>query len=341
MKKRIYLVLIGVCVLSLLVGAWTSTPLKAEEITLVLAGYYPPSYYKPGKPFAPVGDFVDNVNRMGKGKIKINAYWSGKLLGPRALIPGLMKGTADMIVHTGTYTAGAFPIMTFEELPFFWKSTESFYEHTRMGADIRKILDKELEEKHGIKLVAFGAADLEPLWLGKKRVKKPKDLKGLKIRSAGIGQAWTLRAFGAAPVGMVSAEMYEGMSRGTIDGMVTHQGTIYARKIYEVLGSCIDANFAGESIDYFMKKDKWDALPQDVRDIITKAAKIYEYDMPHYDIKMRQGHFSIFREKGMEIVKLTPEEKKEFKRVAKKAWKDFEKKVGSELAGKIIKLAGH
>ncbi|MFH1625287.1 MAG: TRAP transporter substrate-binding protein [Pseudomonadota bacterium] len=342
-KRTIWLTVVGLCILSLLVGAWVAPPLEAKEkeITLIWATYYPPSYVLPGKPYAPIGDFVDNVNKLGEGKVKINAYWSGELLDARQLIPGLQRGTADIIGQTGTYTTGAWPVMAFAELPFFWRSTESYCEHMKMGGDIRNIVDEEMERKHGMKLIAFATITLEPLWLGNKRVEKPEDLRGLKIRSAGIGQAWALKAFGAAPIGMVSAEMYEGMSRGTIDGLLTVPGTIYARKLYEVTKYCLDGSFAADSIAVVMKKEKWDALPRDVRDIITKAVKIFEEELPSYDLKRREEYFAEFRKGGMEIAKLSPEGEEAFRTVARKAWENYAEKVGPELAEKIFKLAGH
>ncbi|MFH1625286.1 MAG: TRAP transporter substrate-binding protein DctP, partial [Pseudomonadota bacterium] len=309
-KRTIWLTVVGLCILSLLVGAWAAPPLEAKEkeITLIWATYYPPSYVLPGKPFAPIGDYVNLVNKIGEGKVKINAYWSGELLDARQLVPGLQKGTADIIAHTGSYTTGAWPVMAFVQLPFLWDSDESFYRHTRMGAPLRSLIDKYLEEKHGIKQIAFIGFTRLSLWTSKKRVTQPDDFKGLKIRAAGVGAAWGVQALGASPVGLVSAELYEGLSRGTIDGMTGTHPTIQARKLYEVLKYNLDIGFSADSIHFLMKKEKWDALSQDVRDILTMAAQICEYDQMHLDMRDKDKNLAAFRKAGMEIVELSPEE---------------------------------
>jgi TRAP-type C4-dicarboxylate transport system substrate-binding protein len=338
-KRMRWFIIVGVFILSLLVVALEPPPVEAEEITLVWAAYYPPSYYSPGKPFAPIGDFVDNVNKLGKGKVKLNAYWSGELLGADQLVSGLQMGTADIIGQTGSYTTGSWPIISFLQLPFLWKGDESIYQHTKIGTPLRNLLDKHMEEKYGIKQIAISSVVLLPAWLAKKRAVKPKDFKGLKIRTGGIGAAWGVQALEASPVETTSAELYDALSRGTVDGMIGTPGTIQARKLYEVIKYCLDTGFSADTIHIFMKKDKWDGLPQDVRDIIIKAANTYEHDLIYYDMKMKEGYMAEFRKAGMEVTKLSPKEEKEFKAAVKKSWNKFAEKVDPKLAEKIIGLA--
>lgn len=338
-KRMRWFIVVGVFILSLLVVALEPPPVEAEEITLVWAAYYPPSYYSPGKAFAPIGDFVDNVNKLGKGKVKINAYWSGELLGAEQLVSGLQMGTADIIAQTGSYTTGSWPIMAFLQLPFLWKDDEGVYQHTKIGTPLRNLLDKHMEEKYGIKQIAISSVVLMPAWLTKKRAVKQEDFKGLKIRTGGIGAAWGVQALGASPVDTTSAELYDALSRGTVDGMIAVAGTIHARKLYEVIKYCLDTGFSTDTIHVFMKKDKWNALPQDVRDIMIKAAQILEYDLIHYDMKMKEGYMSAFTKAGMEVIKLSPKEEKALKSTVKKSWKKFAEKIDPKLAEKIIGLA--
>ena len=69
-----------------------------------------------------------------------------------------------------------------------------------------------------------------------KPVKKPEDLKGLRIRTppAPIWQE-SIRALGAAPVAMAFGEMYPGLQQQAIDGVELVYNNIPGGRFYEVL----------------------------------------------------------------------------------------------------------
>ncbi len=53
----------------------------------------------------------------------------------------------------------------------------------------------------------------------------------MRIRVAGEIEGETVKALGAAPVSMGSAEVFEALQRGTIDGMMSYVGTVVSRDL--------------------------------------------------------------------------------------------------------------
>lgn len=314
------------------------SPAAKKPIELVAATYIPPSYTDlfPQEP-----EFVKRVNKNEKVNVKF--YPSGKLLKAKELLPGLEKGTADLIFLTGSYVTGTWPIWNGFATPFLWKDCIDVWNSVKQGTPLRNFLDKRMAEKHGIKVVGIGPVPLEHLWLkGKSPATKPGDVKGLKIRAAGKMESRTIKALGGSPVRMPSSEAHEALSRGTVDGIMCYAGTVGARSLYEVLGSCTRTNFgAYGGVPIWMKMDTFEKLPEDVQDTIMEAGKKYDYKNPRHALKVHKNKFwPKFRESGMNIKKkLSPEEIKAFRKATKPVRDWYKKQVGTKTAEKFYRLA--
>jgi TRAP-type C4-dicarboxylate transport system substrate-binding protein len=104
-----------------------------------------------------------------------------------------------------------------------------------------------------------------------KPIRKPEDLKGLRIRTppAPIWQE-SIRALGATPVAMAFTEMYPGLQQRAIDGVELVYNNIPGGKFYEVL------KFASETrhimlINFQVVSAKWfNGLPKSVQQAMVE-----------------------------------------------------------------------
>src|SRR5690606_35618966 len=92
------------------------------------------------------------------------------------------------------------------------------------------------------KLAPKGARNLggmpttfEYLWTVDKPIRRPEDVRGMRLRVAGEIEGETVKALGGAPVTMGSAEAYEAIERGTIDGLVSYIGTVVSRDLQRIV----------------------------------------------------------------------------------------------------------
>jgi len=167
----------------------------AKELKLIFAHYLPPSY----KDLFPIiKGFPDYINEHGKGRVHIEHFHSGTLLKSKETIPGLMQGTADIILHVDAAIMGTYPIVGITELPFLYKDMETSYEKLKIGSPLYQLINQELAKKNIIQIATWPILP-EYLWTKDKPVRKPKDLKGLRIRVAGRVEAAVIKALGAAP----------------------------------------------------------------------------------------------------------------------------------------------
>jgi TRAP-type C4-dicarboxylate transport system substrate-binding protein len=132
-------------------------------------------------------------------------------------------------------------------------------------------LKRELLKWNAVPLLSAGLCQYH--LMGKKAVRTAEDLKGARIRMGGeIGKV--LAAAGAVPTLVPAPEVYESLSRGTIDLVGFPWTYAYgAYKIHEVSKFVtVPISLGTMNCPYIASKDAWDALP----------AKFKEYHMEWY-----------------------------------------------------------
>jgi TRAP-type C4-dicarboxylate transport system substrate-binding protein len=131
----------------------------------------------------------------------------------------------------------------------------------------------ELATKFGLKVVSFNWVQGYRHFFTNKAVRKPEDLKGLRIRTppAPIWQE-SIRALGATPVAMNFGDMYPGLQQRAIDGVELVYNNIPGGRFYEVL------KFANETkhimlINFEVVSAKWfDGLPKELQAALVEEA---------------------------------------------------------------------
>lgn len=310
-----------------------------NELKLIVASYIPVGYpyiYDVQKLF------IDMVNERGRGIVHLDAYFSGTLLKGNALLPGLMAGTADMIIQTNGYLLGTFPFIGLQIIPI-WKDSIQYNCSQRIGSDLYNLLNEELKKKNLFQLVSSGAV-FDCIWTKKKLVRKPSDLKGLKIRVPGKVQAMLFQAMGASPVTMPSAEIPQALQRGIIDGAAICPWTASGRGIEEFCKYITVYPISYQSTPVYTLRDKWESWPDEVKKLILEVAADWEKKVKYFgnnhalinDDQLKKEIIPFFEKKGMQAIFLTDEESEAFVQAAEPVIKWWVKEVGEERGNKAL-----
>ncbi|MDY7033668.1 MAG: TRAP transporter substrate-binding protein DctP [Thermodesulfobacteriota bacterium] len=335
LKKAVFLLLV-VFFICMTVTAGGLKVAMAKELKIIMAHYLPPSY----KDLFPViQEFVDYLNEHGKGKVRIEHYHSGTLLKLRELIPGLMQGTADVVLVLDSVIMGTYPILGIIELPFLYKDMETSYEKLKAGSPLYKLMNQELAKKNLFMITSLPSLS-EYIWTKDRPIRTPDDLKGLRIRVAGRVEARVIKALGAAPTSTSSAELYEALKRGTVDGAMCVWSTIPARGLQETVKYVTKAPFAAYSGQVYMRLDKWKGLPHDVQELFLEAGKnlgkgVLDYSVPFWNTKT----WPLIRKGGIQEIELTQAEAEEFKKRIKPVWDWWKDLLPPGVGEKAIRLA--
>ena len=174
----------------------------------------------------------------------------------------------DLAFVVPSYTPGEFPLTSFVDLPWLFDS----------GMQASKVLWKVHE-----KYLKDEYKDVVPLWMYttepgvfhtvKKQVKTLEDLKGLKIRMMGGPSTEQMKALGGIPVSVAMPENYMALQKGVIDGMGAPWEATNSFRLYEVVKYyTLGTNFPVVYFSLAVNKKKWNSLPKDVQDVLTKAS---------------------------------------------------------------------
>jgi C4-dicarboxylate-binding protein DctP len=171
---------------------------------------------------------------------------------------------------------------------------------------------------------------------------KPEDYKGLKFRiqSSKVLEA-QFRALGALPQVMAFSEVYQALQTGVVDGTENTPSNIYTQKMHEVQKylTVSDHGYIGYAV--IANKAFWDGLPPDIRKTLEGAmadATTYADDIAK---KENDDALEMIRKSGRtQILTLTPDEKREWKKALLAVHRESESRVGKDTIEAIYKAVG-
>lgn len=230
---------------------WASTGCATDQRVTRVATYLPESYDDlcPG-----VQILTGRIDSGSGGALVCDTYPSGTLLGAEQLIPGLLLGVADVVVQTSSYVSSTFPVLGAMERPF---GTDDFARRRRAldpAGPLYELINTELAAQN-VRLLGGMPCTFEYLWTVDRPILTPEDARGLRIRVAGEIEGETVKALGAAPVFIGSAEVFEALERGTIDGLMSYVGTVYSRDLQEIVRYGTLARFGAYTVDAYCRAD--------------------------------------------------------------------------------------
>ena len=291
----------------------------------------------------PKGKGADKFKELAearlKGRVKIEVYPNSTLYKDREEVEALQLGSVQMLAPS-LAKFGPLGVREFElfDLPMIFDDYADLHKVTegQIGAD----LFKKLESK-GITGLAYWDNGFKVM-SANKPLRKVDDFKGLKMRiqSSKVLES-QFRALGAIPQVMAFSEVYQAMQTGVVDGSENTPSNMYTQKHYEVQKfiTASDHGYIGYAV--IVNKKFWDGLPPDIRsglDAAMKESTRYANDIAK---KENDEAMEAMRKSGRsEILKLTPDDRKAWKRVFVKVHKENEDRIGRDLINSVYKLTG-
>jgi TRAP-type mannitol/chloroaromatic compound transport system substrate-binding protein len=221
--------------------------------------------------------YVDRVNEMAGGRLRIEYLPAGAVVKPFEIIDAVSKGVLDAGHHVSAYWYGKNKSAAlFGTSPVSGATPEIGLTWIHKGGG-QQLWDK-LTAKLDLNVVGFFTFPMpcQPLgWFKKTPPKKAADLKGFKYRTVGLA-ADMLQEMGMAVAQLPGGEIVPAMQRGVIDAFEFNNPTADLRfgaqdvaKFYS-MGSYHQAQ---EFFEIVFNKTKYNALPADLKAILKYAAE--------------------------------------------------------------------
>ena len=270
--------------------------------------------------------FCDEIKKRTNGRVEIFHYPGGTLTATNKVFNGVVTGISDLGMSQIGYNRGRFPVTEIQDLPLGFPSG---YVSTQVINDFyNKFRPKEWDSVH---VLHFHNPGTNVFQLVNKPVRKLEDLKGLKLRAT-ARQGDILKALGAVPVPLEMADLYESMRRNVIDGNYGGIQQTKGWRMAEVI-KYVTASWKLGSVYTFyviMNKDKWNSLPDDIKQIFTAVAAEYreKYAVANNEIDIEGRDLCLA--KGVEIISLTDAESRRWIKAVEPVIEDYKKDLTSK-----------
>lgn len=273
------------------------------------------------------------IEKATNGKVKITSYPGESLLPAAQIYDGVVNGIADVGLSCFSYTRGRFPVSEVFELPgIIYKDSKAASKVAWEG--IKELNPKEVQDTKLLMVITTGPGDLYT----KIPVKSLSDLKGMEIRATGLS-AKTLQALGAVPVAMPQSEAYESLSKSIVKGNLGPVEVLKGWKQAEVTKYLTQTPFLYNTLFFItMNKQKWDSLDAQTQKTITEISEKYfnEVGRGLWD-KQNVEAMEYANSKGIETIKLTPEETEKWIKLVQPIQQEFVANMDKQgLAGQQI-----
>jgi len=218
--------------------------------------------------------FKEIVEEKTNGQVQVELFPALQLGSVREQFEGIMLGSIDIaIITTDTPSYLGLPIWRILEAGYIYQSEE--HAQKFFNSDLFKGLADRLEKEYGVTVI-------DPAWYYGTRnlttkntpVKKPEDLKGLKIRvPEAPGYINTLKGMGASVTPVAFAELYMALKTNVVDGQENPFATIYTYKYYEAQKYLILTQHLISHNTVFMNTQKLNSFDEKTKKIILNAIK--------------------------------------------------------------------
>ena len=301
MKKSI---LVLVLVLALLLSACGGTPAAKGATTQNPVTFqigFSTAEVETDPYFVTAKTFKTLVEERTKGAVKIDIKGGAQLGAEREMIEGIQTGTLDMTVTTNAMGSNVVPASGLFDLPFVFPTREKAAEI--LDGPIGQAVLEEYS-KFNMKALAWGEGGFRHLVLKDDAVRKPEDMKGLKIRCMETQSYIDAYKFmGSNAVPMAWTEVITALQQGTIDGLDIPISVIYSNGFPAIAKYVALTGHFYSPLPILISNAAWAKLNADQQGILKQAAVEAGKASRAHNAKMETELIKKMEDGGLTIIK--------------------------------------
>lgn len=256
---------------------------------------------------------------------------------------GLKQGSVDFAVGSTMYWAGYVKALNLFALPFLIPDAKTLDALTTgpVGLGLFKAL-----EDAGVVPLAWGDNELHAVSTSQKPIRKPDDLKGLKVRVTGstaVEEAF--RAMGATPARYRSLDAQNALIGGAVDGQETVPQSFVATKAHTLNQRHLTLwAIAAEPLIFAASRSAWERLAPGDRDIVRKAA--VDAAKKEVDASRAATTAAIaslaaeFRAANVQVIRPSADERAVFSAATKSVYDRWAAEIGVDLVRQAEEIVG-
>ena len=243
-------------------------PAHAQTTTKIkIADSFPVGHYLPRYITTPMMEKL-KANPAAKG-IEFEYYPAEQMGKAKDFLSLVQSGVIDIAYVAPGFVSDKMPLSVVSELPLEFsgscQGTMAYWNLAKPGG----LLDKKEFAPNGIRLLF--TIVLPPYQIiTRKPFSNLKEIEGMKIRASGSAKELVLKKLKAIPVLMPTPDVYESLSRGTIDGVLFPFNSLAPYEIHKLSKTgTIGENFGTFVANWVISEKRFQSLPPPVQQDLT------------------------------------------------------------------------
>ena len=243
-------------------GAQAQTTTKIK-----IADSFPVGHYLPRYITTPMMEKL-KANPAAKG-IEFEYYPAEQMGKAKDFLSLVQSGVIDIAYVAPGFVSDKMPLSVVSELPLEFsgscQGTMAYWNLAKPGG----LLDKKEFAPNGVRLLF--TIVLPPYQIiTRKPFSNLKDIEGMKIRASGSAKELVMKKLKAIPVLMPTPDVYESLSRGTIDGVLFPFNSLAPYEIHKLSKTgTIGENFGTFVANWVISEKRFQSLPPAVQQDLT------------------------------------------------------------------------
>lgn len=213
----------------------------------------------------------------------------------------IQRGNLDMANIASFDVINQVPAFSILTIPYVFR--DAAHVHKVWASDVGAELNRMLEEKMGLKVLANPYIGTRHVAIKpKKKIMKPADLAGIKLRMP-PGEGWQFvgTALGANPTPLAFTEVYTALQTGAIDGQDNALPAVKNMKFHEVSSQISLTGHMVAANHFVIGLKKWNTLSADQQKRIQAAALKTEQTITAMAQKEEGELVAFFKQQGLDV----------------------------------------
>ena len=233
--------------------------------------------------------------------IEFKSHHGGTLYKQGTEALAIQRGNLDMANIASQDVMNQVPTMGMLMVPYLIRDLDHL--KRLWSSDVGRELNKMLEDKMGLRILANPYIGTRHLMLKpKKKIMKPSDLAGIKLRMP-PGEGWQFigTALGANPTPLAFTEVYTALQTGAIDAQDNALPANKNMKFYEVSSQIVMTGHLIAANHFVIGAKKWASMSADQQQRVQAAATKVEQDITAMALKEERELVDFFKKEGLEV----------------------------------------
>lgn len=274
-------------------------------------------------------EFVNEVERLSDGKVKIQVYPNSTLGGDRELLESCKDGDIPFVLQNTAPQVTFMPDLAIFDAPCRFDSIDEV--RAKVDDENFYALMENVYQKAGYRLLGYADQGFRVMSTNK-NITSLADFKGQKIRTMENSFHMAFwKTLKASPTPMTFSEVYIGLQQGTIDAQENPYEVIVSNRLYEQQDYVVNTNHLPHLLSLIVSDEFYNSLPEETQQIITQAAETAKEKARTASDERIAEKQKVIEDSGTQIVDLSDELIQEIRDASQSVYDSIKKAVSSEI----------